>query len=242
MKTQAALAGDADAVVRDRPPAAGVPARGARAAGRSRRPKSEATRSRLCWATAQLIGQKPIRSIKVSEITNLASVSPSTFYIYFADVDEAILALLDQVQSAMPDLAGLCRAITPTRLESDVKAFLTVYLAFWDAHSAVLRLRNVAADDGEERFRASRARMLNPVLDAMADKIAEFRGAGPGGRRAPPSLAIAAVLSGSLERLAVFSRSRPARPELARRWLFDAESFLICAVLRDSMAMTPGVE
>jgi AcrR family transcriptional regulator len=222
-------------------PETGVPVRAKRGSSRSKRSKSEVTRARLCWATSQLIEQKPFRAIKVSDITNLALVSPSTFYIYFADVDEAVLALLDQVHAGMPNLGALCRSITRERLESDVRAFATVYLAFWDAHCAILRIRNISADDGEERFRAARARMLNPMLEALADKIAEFRGPEAGKRRLPPPLAIAAVMSGSLERLAVFSRLGAPRPELERRWLFDAEIFLICQVFLGCIAADQGM-
>lgn len=214
------------------PGMAGVPVRGRPNAVRSKRAKSEATRARLCWATAKLIEQKSIRTLKVSEITNLASVSPSTFYIYFADVDEAILAVLEQARAEMPDLPGLIRAIRLDRLETGVRNFIVAYLGFWDAHFAVLRIRNLAADEGEGTFREARAKMLGPMLDALAEKIVEFRGDVLDHRRAPPPLALSAVLSGSLERLAAYARFRPARPELARRWLIDAAVLLISEVLR----------
>lgn len=98
----------------------GVPVRRANAA-RSKRAKSEITRSRLCAAAARLIEQKSLRMITVSELTTLAGVAPSTFYIYFADVDEVVLALLEEATAEMPDLGAYARGITLERLETSIR-------------------------------------------------------------------------------------------------------------------------
>jgi AcrR family transcriptional regulator len=214
------------------PTPAGVPVRRANAA-RSKRAKSEITRARLCNAASRLIEQKSLRLITVSELTALAGVAPSTFYIYFADVDGAVLALLEDAQAAMPDLAATTSAISPERPEPGVRTLLTQYLAFWDQNYALLRIRNLAADEGEARFRDARGKMLGPLLFALAEKIAEIRGDELSKRT--PALAIASVISGSMERLASFIRFRHASPDMSRKRLIEAQVFLICQILtRDS--------
>lgn len=208
----------------------GVPVRGRANAVRSKRAKSEITRARLCSAAARLIEQKSLRSIKVSELTTLAAVAPSTFYIYFADVEDVVLALLEDAHAAMPDLAGLVRAITRRRLDASVRALVLEYIAYWDQNYALLRIRNLAADEGEERFRSARAKMLGPLLFALAEKITEMRGDDLDPRTAP--LAIASVIFGSMERLASFIRFQHSSPDMTRRKLIDAEVFLLCEILR----------
>lgn len=207
---------------------AGVPVRRANAA-RSKRAKSELTRARLCAAAARLIEQKSLRQITVSELTTLAGVAPSTFYIYFADVDGAVLALLEDANASMPDLPAFTRAITLPRLEATVRDLVQEYLAFWDKYYALLRIRNLAADEGEARFREARGKMLGPLLFALAEKIEEMRGEDLTSRT--PPLAIASVVSGSMERLASFIRFRHASPDMSRKRLIDAEVFLICQLL-----------
>lgn len=207
---------------------AGVPVRRANAA-RSKRAKSELTRARLCAAAARLIEQKSLRQITVSELTTLAGVAPSTFYIYFADVDGAVLALLEDANASMPDLPAFTRAITLPRLEATVRDLVQEYLAFWDKYYALLRIRNLAADEGEARFREARGKMLGPLLFALAEKIEEMRGEDLTPRT--PPLAIASVVSGSMERLASFIRFRHASPDMSRKRLIDAEVFLICQLL-----------
>lgn len=206
----------------------GVPVRRANAA-RSKRAKSEITRSRLCAAAARLIEQKSLRMITVSELTTLAGVAPSTFYIYFADVDEVVLALLEEATAEMPDLGAYARGITLERLETSVRELVHEYLAFWDKYYALLRIRNLAADEGEARFRDARGKMLGPLLFALAEKIEEMRREDLSART--PPLAIASVVSGSMERLASFIRFRHASPDMSRKRLIDAEVFLICQLL-----------
>lgn len=218
-----------DAVAKP-PEPAGVPVRRPNAV-RSKRLKSEVTRDRLCGATLQLIERTPLRQIKVSDIADLAKMSSSTFYIYFADVEAAVLALLGDLAVNMPDLAARVRVIAPDRLARGARAMLLAYLAFWDANYALLRIRNLAADEGEERFRDARSLMLGPILAALTDKLIEFRGQrfGPA---ATPAMSVAAVILGSMERLASLVRVHPSRRELQRRGLIDAEVLLICEMLR----------
>lgn len=203
---------------------AGVSIRGRASATRSRRAKSELTRAKLCRATARLLEQKPLLELKVADITSLAAVAPSTFYIYFADIHEAALGALEAIAGETPDLESHVRSITPTTVQRGIRLLLQDYLGFWESHYAILRMRNLAADEGDRRFREARARMLMPMVTAIGDKIAEFRGPNPGG---VPALALATLLSGAMERLASITRLGPPSPQLTRRRLVDAMVLLM---------------
>ncbi len=224
-----------DENVEMRPPEAsavshGVPVRGRANMIRSKRAKSLITRDRLCKATARLLEQKPLRAVKVSDITNMASLSPATFYIYFADVEEAVLAVLADITAEMPDFEATLSGVTPETLEAGLRNLIKAYLAFWDQHYAVLRIRNLAADEGEPRFRAARAEMLGPLLQAICETIEKFRGPVLGDDEVP-AIAIATILSGTLERLAAIVRLRPPGRDLARGRLVDAAVLIVTEIM-----------
>ena len=73
----------------------------------------------------------------------------------------------------------------------------------WDNHQAVLRVRNYASDEGDERFMQLRARTMSPVLLRLAKVVEDHRGPDdPQGRPAAAAAAMAAIL----ERLAAYHR------------------------------------
>ena len=76
------------------------------------------------------------------------------------------------------------------------------FIEHWEAHRAVLTLRNLAADRGDPRFQEARRKALSPVLDALAEKI-ETEGSGMPGTH--PYAAAAALVS-MLEKLSAHIR------------------------------------
>ena len=53
------------------------------------------TRQRLLDATRELLETHGIRDLRVVDIARTVGTSPATFYQYFRDVEEAVLALAD---------------------------------------------------------------------------------------------------------------------------------------------------
>jgi hypothetical protein len=113
-----------------------------------------------------------------------------------------------------------------------VRALVRPYLGFWSDHYAVLRTRNLRADEADERFREARGVMLRPTLFALSGKIAELRGAELSRAKVPP-LAMATVVVATLERLASVVHLGPQNKDLSKRHLMDA------AVLNISDQLTP---
>jgi AcrR family transcriptional regulator len=212
----------------------GVPVR-RKGVQRSSRAKSEQTHQALRRATAQLLDQEPSRELKVTDITRLAKVSPATFYLYFADVNEAVLAVLEDTHRDIPDFPGMVAAFRPETLRADLRAFVMAYVDYWDPYRSTFRVATLSADEGNERFRAARVALLTPLVDALDAKITAFRGATIGADQAS-ARALAFLLVGALGRLVSVAGGQRRDKALTPPKVIDAAIQLLCDSLR------PGLE
>ena len=130
------------------------------------------TRRRLLDVTASLLAERGALDLKVIDVARDVGASPATFYQYFADVEDAILALAGELAtsvrpiSSMLDLdwsgdEGLERA----------RGFVAAYTRFWDDNGPVLRILMLRADDRDERFRTVRRAYSEPFMIAMVAKV-----------------------------------------------------------------------
>ena len=115
------------------------------------------TRQRLLDATRELLETHGIRDLRVVDIARTVGTSPATFYQYFRDVEEAVLALAEEVGDEIRPLARLVDEpwAAPGGLER-ARALVDGFVSYWDRHRAVLRTRNLAAQEGDARFREVR--------------------------------------------------------------------------------------
>lgn len=144
--------------------------------------RGRATRQRLLDVTEKLLGDVSFHDLKVVDISRGAGTSPATFYQYFADVDAAVLSLLEEmVVSGSGELRALVVEPSWTRPD-DAAALAEGFLSFFDEHSAMLRVLDLATTEGDERFRRLRLRLLNGVFLALRE-LAD--GAAAAGRLAP---------------------------------------------------------
>lgn len=175
--------------------------------GRELGPRALQTRHRLLEATADLLEQRLVRDVSVVDIARRAGTSPATFYQYFRDVSEATLRLAEE---AGDEMKGVLDLIDEGPWEGEAgleraRSLVEAFLRHWDAHRAVLLVRNLAADQGDRDFQRVRSRTLTPVLDHLARQIEASQRAG----RVPTTLkprAAAAAMCTILERLAAYHR------------------------------------
>jgi AcrR family transcriptional regulator len=174
--------------------------------GRTLGPRALETRRRLLEATESLLGTRSVREISVVEIARKVGTSPATFYQYFRDVPEAALRLAEEVAEEMPAVVEIIDRPWRGRegLET-ARALVDAFIRHWDAHPAVLRLRNLAAEEGDRRFQRVRREALAPVLEHLSARIAESQAEGRVSRALHP-WAAAAALAAILERLAAYHR------------------------------------
>ncbi len=177
-----------------------IPAADGRMPGR----RGQATRLKLLDATAQMLETTSWRELKVVDIARKAGTSPATFYQYFRDVEEAVLTLAEQLGE---DLHPLTEVLdTPWRGKAGLDAARTLvdgFITYWDDHRAVLRVRNLAAEEGDTRFREARIRTLGVVTEKLRAQIADAQAAG----RVDPEVApyaAAAGLVAMMERMAAY--------------------------------------
>ena len=172
--------------------------------GRALGKRGAATRRKLLEATASLLETHGVRDLRVVDIARSVGSSPATFYQYFRDVEEAVLALAEEVGEDLAPVGELL--LRDWRGEAGLRAaraMVDAFLRYWDGHRAVLRTRNLAAQEGDRRFREVRNRSLRPLTEQVADKVAAAQADGRVDAAIAP-IAAAAALVAMLERMAAF--------------------------------------
>ena len=136
--------------------------------GRAIGERAEATRRRLLDETARLLDLHGVLDLKVVEVTRSVGTSPATFYQYFTDVDDAILALAAEAGERERELSGLISADwAHTGGYARIVDFVEQYQQFWSAHRSVLRVRNLKAEEGDRRYQRVRSRSSIPMAEAF---------------------------------------------------------------------------
>jgi AcrR family transcriptional regulator len=169
--------------------------------GRVLGPRALRTRQRLLDATAQLLRERSVLDISVVEIARKAETSPATFYHYFKDVEEATLQLARQAAEEMPAvLERIDGSWEGDQGFETARGIAEAFLHHWEAHHAVLLIRNLSADKGDARFQEVRRSALSPILERLAERISEGQSAARVSRTLHP-FAAAAALGSILEKL-----------------------------------------
>ena len=168
--------------------------------------RAQATRKRLLDATAKLLRRHGALELKVVDITREAGTSPATFYQYFADVDAILLALARTAgENEQALLALFSSDWSGPDGPAKARAFVDAYMGFWNDHQAILRIRNLKAEEGATAFRRSRTRASLPIIEAMEQMIRRSQGAGRVDESLEPFAAAAAMVA-MLERLLAYQR------------------------------------
>ena len=172
--------------------------------GRALGPRATETRQRLLDATEELLGTRPLRDLRVIDVARRVGTSPATFYQYFQDLEDAVVHLAERAAEELPPIVAAIQQGFPADggLER-ARGIVEAYIAHWDAHRAVLRVRNLASEEGDPRFRGVRRRVHGPVIEALAAEILRNQEAGRVAREIHP-VAAAAALAAILERLAAY--------------------------------------
>ena len=189
--------------------------------------RGRATRQRLLECTGEMLTTTSYRDVKVIDIAREAGTSPATFYQYFADVEAAILVLAEEMAQQGTHLTaiitdgtwgeGAAAADTALRL-------VDAFLAFWDENRAVLRVMDLATDEGDGRFQKIRVGLLNDITKSLADVTRASMVAGHVPRGIDP-MATAGILVSMLAHVAAHQygfefwgiRTKDLRASMARQ-------------------------
>jgi AcrR family transcriptional regulator len=158
-------------------------------------------RGLILAATRVLLEERGLREIRVADIARAVDASPATFYQYFSDVEHVVLQLAAEVNSEIPALLelfdGMWRGKQGQRRAFEVVNF---FIDYWDRHGPILRIRNLAAEEGDGRFMALRRDAMEPVLAAMEALMRRHAASSRNPLIEPASAALA--MSAILDRLA----------------------------------------
>lgn len=189
------------------------------------------TQQRLLDAAMEMLATTPLRDLRIGAIAKKAGISAGTYYLYFENVDALVLALSNHMGERATDVIDLVRADWPEAAgDEPIYRFVRAYFDFWDKYRPVLRIRNLAAEEGDWRFQESRLRVSAPLHEAIGDKVQQAMDAG----LIPASLhklTLAAVALASLERNAAGYLLFPRKFGVSRERLIDASVFMIKRVV-----------
>jgi AcrR family transcriptional regulator len=137
-------------------------------------------------------------------VTRAAGTAPPSFYVYFTDTRDLLLALAEEASTDLQALARHFETPWPTdEAEARARAFVDDFVATWDSHCEVLAFRNLEADRGDPAFDESRVQSSLPVLTALTDRFVEST---PGARRVD-RFAEAVIFYATLERIATIEKT-----------------------------------
>jgi AcrR family transcriptional regulator len=170
--------------------------------GRQLGRRAQQTRRRLLDATQELLEAHPIREVRVVDIARAVGTSPATFYQYFADVESAVLVLAEEVADELDPIAHLLDEPWRGKAGLDsARHLVDSFVSYWDRYRAILRVRNLASEEGDPRFREVRIRALSRITDRLRNQVIDAQAAGRVAAEIEP-YAAAAGLVAMLERMA----------------------------------------
>jgi AcrR family transcriptional regulator len=134
--------------------------------------KGRRTRSNIVEGLKALLAKAPIAGVTVAAVAAEANISAPTFYLYFEDLGEVLLAALEEVE---PDLAAIRETLEPEwppeRTFACAEAFIQAYHDLWTKHGPILQARNVLAEQGDPRFMAHRHDGPRGLAHLLAGKM-----------------------------------------------------------------------
>jgi AcrR family transcriptional regulator len=159
--------------------------------------KGRDTRDRIIAVAREIIDESDESQITISEVARRANLRMASLYLYFADLTELVLALLEPVMAeAEKSYLELLRTPWPDEeLESRCLQFAHNFYEFWNRNSGVLHLRNTMADRKDRRMTEQRINAARPVIALLIRQM----GHDPAVRRLAPA-GLATVLYMGFER------------------------------------------
>lgn len=193
------------------------------------------TRQRLLDATEELLREKGLRELRVVDIARRVGSSPATFYQYFKDADEAVLVLAwDLVDAVGPVVEIIDGPWDAEQGFARARQLISAYVDLWDSHHAVMQVRNLAAEEGDRRFRDARVASVRQLTDHLRAVIAGSQDAGRVSARLDP-YAAAASLVAMLERVGAY-HSELERFGLAREAMIDTPAMIVYQTVTGTQA------
>jgi AcrR family transcriptional regulator len=205
--------------------------------------KGRGTRARIIAAANELLAAPGDAQVSMSAVARQASLGLPTLYLYFTDLTELLLAVLEpvMVEAEAAYIRQLRERWPDATLAENCVEFVTEMHAFWHRNSAALHLRNSMSDQRDRRIMANRVRFAQPVITllvAQMDHDPEVAGT--------PAAGLATVLYTGVERVITVLTDRMLPAVLPGQFapsvhnFLKAEARLIELGIRDARSAAGG--
>jgi AcrR family transcriptional regulator len=163
------------------------------------------TREQILKAVADCIERQGLRGLRLTDVATEVGFKPPAFYQYFSDLDEAILALCEEIGHLIPAFPFPENGWNEEDMSAEsTRTFVRRFFQYWDDHRAVLWSRNVAVTTGDARLQAVRDEAFRPMVEALRARIE----AGQREGRVDPSISprrLGSVLTVMLDRIGMLA-------------------------------------
>ena len=175
-------------------------------------------RKRIMEKALELIRDSSYKDLTVADVAYEADTSTSTFYVYFADIEDVLFACVEEADQDLSSIMDvLNREWTKENMDSMVSEFVDSYTNIWEKHAVELRICNQEADQGNIRFLQFRLDSTKDIIEGLEKKVAEAQ------PHTNNPLSLTLVLFTAMERLAGANfRSMAGPTRVTRKKLNDA--------------------
>jgi AcrR family transcriptional regulator len=185
--------------------------------------KGRDTRDRIIAAAQTLLAGPRDVPVTLSAVAREASLGMTSLYVYFNDLTELLLAVLEP---AMAEAEGAyvskIRTLWPDdELPVHCLDFVTAFYSFWDRHSRLLHLRNSMADNQDERMTQHRVNAATPVIELIVEQMRR-----DGKTLGTPSFGMATVLYAGIERIITVATDADMRGVLQGNFMQNIRHYL----------------
>ncbi len=185
--------------------------------------KGRDTRDRILAAAKEIIEDFDEAQITISEVARRTKLRMASLYVYFADLTELGLALLEPVMAeAETSYLQLLRTPWPDAdLAMRCEQFVQGFFGFWQRNAGVLHLRNTMADRKDSRMTEHRINAARPVIGLLLQQMGH-----DSAERGSSSVGMATVLYMGFERAVNIATDRHFGDAMGGRFAPDIEHYM----------------
>ncbi len=131
--------------------------------------KGRDTRDRIVAAANTLLARPDNIPVTLSSVAREASLGMTTLYLYFNDLTELLLAVMEPMMVSAEDayLARVRERWPDETLGAQCYDFMLAYNDFWSRHSRILHLRNALADQQDRGMMLHRVAAATALIDLV---------------------------------------------------------------------------
>jgi AcrR family transcriptional regulator len=186
--------------------------------------KGRDTRDRIIAAANEILAEpRGDAAMTLSEVARRSGLRMATLYIYFADMTELMLAILEPVMAEAQEayLKHLDAYWPDDALYDHCYEFVLAFHAFWQRHTRILHYRNSISDQQDKRMMAQRVeaatRIIGMIMTQMGHDRTAIRSEAAG---------MATVLYTGIERVIVVATDQVMPTVLPGHFSPNVENFL----------------